>query len=109
MTTYNTMTVEVDSGEFLAEVEVVISAGSKGDYWTPGESALIEINSGYYFKYDEESGELITDTRYDISTLSPSDMKYLEAEVDKQLSNVEADDDYDFPDLDDRYERRPCC
>lgn len=96
--TYNpSFILEVDSGEFLAEVEVVCSPGCPGDWYTPAESPSWELDSGWFSLYDDESGDLLPE-RFNIDKLSPEFKKFLERDIESQLASFiedAFDPDYD--------------
>lgn len=104
-TNHVTYTADVDSGEFLASVDFSHIPASKGDYWTPGEDEGFEIEGGYFFKYDEETGEVLRDKQYDISELSGHDMEFVYDEIARQFHVSKYEDDYDTDyRRDDRYD-----
>ena len=87
---YDTISVEVNSGEWIACLEISTYAGSPGDYYTPGEGPSWDIESGTVQFFDEEGEKLLPEV-HPLDKLTPQDMKYLNAEVERQFDSLEED------------------
>lgn len=99
-TNYDTISVEIESGEWIANLEIITSAGSPGDYYTPGEGPSWEIDSGTVQFFDEEGEKLLPEV-HGLDKLTPQDMKFLDRDIDRQFANFQSDAEEYYSDYSD--------